>query len=70
MGNLLDKLRAYLSQASLKELEENWEELKGWNEVGVLAHDYVQACLLLKQHKCITPYKMEESSEFSLNFLV
>lgn len=68
MGNLLNKLREYLTNASPQEIQENWDELKEWNEVGTLASEYIEACLEFCVKQVIVFKNIEESSEFSLNF--
>ncbi len=67
MGNLLEKLRDYLRQATPDQLRQDWEELREWNEVGPLASDYVKACLR-SQQSCPIEFNITRNPEFSLDF--
>lgn len=42
MEKMTDKLREYLSKASKEDLEKDFEELKGFNEIGIDALEFIK----------------------------
>lgn len=68
MGTLLEKLRAYLSQATPEQLQKDWEDLKEWNEVGPLASEYIEACMASWKDSVIVFNNIIPNPEYSLDF--
>lgn len=68
MAKLLDALRSYLRNTTEEELQDNWEQLKKWNKVGVSARQYIETCLANVSCPSIVFNHINEGSEYSLNF--
>lgn len=62
MGKLLDGVRRYFETATQDEIRKNWEELKEYNEVGPVAHEYIEYVykIIRKNNKDV--YKRQEGN--------
>ena len=43
MSNIVEQLKKYLAETQKEQLEKDWEELKGFNDVGPTVNEYMES---------------------------
>lgn len=60
MSKLLDGLRNYFETATPEEERKNWEKIKEYNEIGPIAHEYIEYVYKIMKKNNEDVYKGQE----------